>query len=622
MAERLQAEWIVAFVETPAFADAPADVRDRVLAALRLAEQLGAETVTLNGERAAEALLHYARSRNVSKIVIGKQQAPLWKRLLRGSVLDKLIEASGDIEIYAISGEPGPPLQALPRLRKSRDVKGSEYLYAGVIIAVCTAVSVLLRSTLNPVNLVMFYLLGIVSIAMRSSRRVAFLSCLVSVAAFDLFCVPPYLTFSVVDYEYVLTFAVMLIVAVTVCTLTIRVRAQAMQAVDREGRTQALYRLTKAMTADRSNFDTARVAAEITEEVFNCPAVIFLPDTSGKVSFIRRTSNILPIPRAEEGVAQWAFEHKQLAGLGTDTLPGSTALYVPLRASRDVFGVMAVLPRRGGDISPERIHMLEVFASQIALAMERSRISNQAKEAELRVEAEQTRNALLSAVSHDLRTPLASITGAATTLLSHETQMDQTTRHELLDTIAQEAQQLSRLVNNLLDMTRLESGVVELHRDWHSLEEIVGTALNRVDTILGARPVRVQIPEDLPFVLVDDVLIGQVFVNLLENAAKYSPENTDIVISAAAREGQVIVEVADRGPGFTPEDEKRIWEKFYRGAARGTTVQGAGLGLAICRAIVSAHAGTIQAENRAGGGALIRVVLPTGGPPPQVDLDE
>jgi two-component system sensor histidine kinase KdpD len=622
MAERLQAEWIVAFVETPAFASAPEDARDRVLSAIRLAEQLGAETVTLHGEHVADAILQYARSRNVSKIVIGKQQAPLWKRLLRGSVLDKLIEASGDMEIYAISGEPGPPLRSFPHVSPARVVAGREYLFAGVTIAVCTIVSVLLRSVLNPVNLVMLYLLGIIGIAMRSSRRVALLACVVSVAAFDVFCVPPYMTFAVADYEYVLTFAVMLIVAVTISTLTIRIRSQAGQVVEREARTQALYRLTKEMTSDRSNFETARVAADMTQEVFGCPAVIFLPDDSGKVSFSRRTSDHLPIPRAEEGVAQWAFEHKQPAGKGTDTLPGSTALYVPLRASRDVFGVIALLSERAGAMSPEQIHLLDIFASQIALAMERSRISRQAREAELRVKAEETRNSLLSAVSHDLRTPLASITGAATSLLSHGDQMDSTTQHELLDSIAHEAQRLSRLVGNLLDMTRLQSGAVELHRDWHSVEEIAGAALNRVEPMLAGRPVRVQIPADLPLVLVDGVLIGQVLINLLENAAKYSREGTEILISAAACESDVLVEVADRGAGFAPGEEKRVWEKFYRGAIQGTSVRGAGLGLAICRAIITAHMGTIEAENREGGGALIRIVLPTGGQPPQVALDE
>jgi two-component system sensor histidine kinase KdpD len=621
IADRLHAEWITVFVETPAFATAAADARDRVLSSLRLAEQLGAEVVTLQGERVAEALLRYARSRNVSKIVVGKQQAPLWRRLLRGSILDELIETSGDIEIYAISGEPWPPLRVMPVPGSSSRSGVREYAFATVIVVGCTLLSVALRSLLNPVNLVMFYLLGIVAIAMRSGRRVALAACITSVAAFDFFCVPPYLTFAVSDYEYLLTFAVMLVVAVTVSTLTIRIRRQAVYAVEREARTHALYRLTKELTGDLRDFDAARIATEITRQVFGCRVVVFLLDASGKVSFSRRTSDELPIPRSEEGVAQWAVDHKQRAGKGTDTLPGATALYLPLRGSRGMLGVMAVLPENAEMVSPEQIHLLELFAAQIALAMERSHISAEVSQARLRAETEQMRSSLLSAVSHDLRTPLASITGAATSLLSHKHQLDAATQHELLESIAQEAQRLSRLVNNLLDMTRLDSGAVEVRRDWHSLEEIIGAALNRMEPTLGSRPVCLDYSADLPLVAVDDLLLEQVFGNLFENAARYTPEGSEVLVTARSAGDTVIVEVADRGPGFAHGEEKRVWEKFYRGP-HSSGVRGVGLGLAICRALVTAHGGTIEAENRSGGGALFRIVLPTGGRPPDVELDE
>jgi two-component system sensor histidine kinase KdpD len=465
----------------------------------------------------------------------------------------------------------------------------------------------------------MFYLLGIVAIAMRSSRTVALVACFLSVAAFDVFCVPPYLTFAVSDYEYLLTFVVMLVVAVTISTLTIRIRSQAAHAIDRESRTQALYRLTRELSGDHRDFEAARIAAEITHDVFGCQVVIFLPERPGMVSFHRRTTNDLPLPRSEEGVAQWAFDHKQRAGKGTDTLPGSTALYLPLCGSRQVLGVMAVLPEGAETTSPEQIHLLELFATQIALAMERSHISAEAREAKVRVETEQMRSSLLSAVSHDLRTPLASITGAASSLLTHKNQMDPATQQELLESIAQEAHRLSRLVNNLLEMTRLESGAVEVSRGWHSMEEIVGAALNRLESALRSRPVRVDMPAELPLVSVDDVLLEQVFINLLENAVKYTPDGSEILVSATVDGDKVIVEVADQGRGFTPGDEMRVFEKFYRGPAQGA--RGAGLGLAICRAIVTAHGGTIKAENRAEGGALIRIVIPTGGQAPPVTFD-
>jgi two-component system sensor histidine kinase KdpD len=621
IAERLYAEWIVAFVETPAFAGASREARERVLSSLRLAEQLGAETVTLTGTNVAESLLRYARSRNVSKVVIGKQAGPLWKRLLRGSVLDDLIAASGQIEIYAISGEPGPPLRVAPMPARPGRPAWREYAFAAAVIAACTLLSVALRTTLNPVNLVMFYLLGVVAIAMRSSRRVALLASFLSVAAFDVFCVPPYLAFAVSDYQYIVTFSVMLAVGVIVSSLMVRIRMQAAHAVDREARTQALYRLTRQLTGEHRDFEAACIATGITREVFGSPVVVFLPQSPGKISFRRRTTDDLPIPQSEEAVAQWVFDHNQKAGKGTDTLPGATALYLPLRGSRYMLGVMAVIP--GNDMavtSPEQLHLLEVFATQIALAMERSQTAAQAREAQVRIETEQMRNSLLSAVSHDLRTPLASITGAASSLLSHRHQLDAATQNDLLESIAQEAQRLSRLVNNLLEMTRLESGAVEVKRDWHSLEEIVGAALTRLEPLLGHRAIGIRLPPDLPLISVDDVLLEQVFINLLENAAKYTPDNSEIVVSAAPDNDTVIVEIADRGPGFAPGDEKRVWEKFYRGRVEG--VRGAGLGLAICRAIVLAHGGSIEAENRGGGGAIIRFHLPTGGRAPQVNLDE
>lgn len=620
MADRLHAEWIVAFVETPQLASASGEDRDRVLSSLRLAEQLGAETVTLSGSSVSETLLTYARSRNVSRIVVGKHPGPVWKRLLRGSVLDDLIAASGEIDIFAISGEPGGAL-SLPQTSPGASASWREYLRAMSAVGVCTMLCIALRETLDAANLVMFYLIAVVFVAMRSSRRVAVLATVVSVAAFDFFCLPPYLTFAISDYEYVVTLAVMLTIGLVISSLTVRTRMQAAHAVQREARTQALYRLTRELTGDHRDFEAARIATEITREVFGVRVIVFLPEAPGKISFRRRTTDDLPIPRSEEGVAQWCFDHHERAGKGTNTLPGATALYLPLRASRATLGVMAILAERE-DVaqSPEQMHLLEIFASQIALAMERSHAATRAREAQVRIETEQMRSSLLSAVSHDLRTPLATITGAASSLLSHRSQLDDATQTELLESIAQEGQRLGRLVNNLLDMTRLESGAVEVKRDWHSLEEIVGAALRRLEVPPGPRPVIVDLAPDLPLIAVDDVLLEQVFLNLLENAHKYTPEGSEIQVAARLQGKEVVIEVSDRGRGLVAGDETRIFEKFYRGNVE--QARGAGLGLAICRAIVAAHGGSIEAENREGGGAVFRIHVPTGGPPPHVTSDE
>lgn len=621
LADRLQAEWIVAFVETPDYAEAVADVRDRVLSSLRLAEQLGAEVVTLKGGNVAESLLQYARSRNVSKIVLGKQAGPLWRRMWRGSVLDDLIGGSGDIGVIAVSGEAERPASSFRAFTEPAADEWRGYALALAVITGCTILSIALREVLNPVNLVMFFLLGVAAVAMRSSLRAALAASFLSVAAFDFFCVPPYYTFAVADYEYVVTFLVMLFVGVVISTRTVHIRMQAAHAVEREARTQALYRLTKELAGETRWFEAATKATIVTRDVFASKIVLCFPDDAGQVRFAKRTTDDLPMPRSEEGIAQWAFEHGQKAGHGMETLPGASALYLPLKGAQRTLGVMAVVPAAGDLISsPEQQHLLELFAGQTALAIERAQATDAAREAQLQMETEQMRSGLLSAVSHDLRTPLATITGAASSLLDQGGQMTEETRQELMESIEQEADRLSRLVNNLLEMTRLESGSMKLKRDWYPIEEIVGAALHRLDKILKDRTVTSVIPADLPLVSIDDVLIEQLFLNIIENAVKYTPPASPITIEARTAASGVQIEVADSGTGFVPGEENLVWEKFYRG--RNAGARGAGLGLAICHAIVQAHGGKIEAKNRPTGGALIRIWLPLGGTPPEVPVDD
>lgn len=619
IAERLDAEWIVAYVETPAQAGASEETRRRVQSALRLGDRMGAETVTLTGPNVADALLEYARSRNVSRIVLGKQAGPLWKRLWRGSVFDDLVAKSGDIEVIAISGETEAPMLATPQVVRAEQFPWREAAWAAAIVALTTSVSIPLRSVLNPVNLAMFYLLGVVAVAMRSSRRVALFACVLSVAAFDLFCVPPYLTFAVSDYEYLLTFAVMLIVAVLIASLTVRIRLQAEHAVQREARTQALYRLTRQLSSETRWMEAARAATAIAREVFGTRIVLFFPEEGGKISFDQRTTDDLPVPAGEVGIAQWVFDHGQKAGKGTDTLPGACAIYLPLKGSQGQVGVLAVVPAESAHLdSPEQFHLLEIFASQTALAIERAQAAIAAREAQLRAETEQMRSSLLSAVSHDLRTPLAAITGAASSLRSQSQQLSEDTRHELLESIESEAERLSRLVNNLLEMTRIEAGSVQVKREWYPLEELTGAALTRLDRVLESRKVTTRLPPAL-MVSVDAVLFEQVLWNLLENASKYTPAGSPISIAAWEDNEEVAIEISDSGPGFASGEELLVWDKFYRGRAAGA--RGAGLGLPICRAIVTAHGGRIDAANQPEGGAVIRIRLPQPGPPPEVPVD-
>ena len=493
-------------------------------------------------------------------------------------------------------------------MRSTRDA-----LLATAIVVIATIASVLLRDTLAPTNLAMLYLVGVVVVAMRCSRWISVTASFLSVAAFDFFCVPPYLTFAVSDYQYVFTFVGMLVVALVISTQTARLKDHAAQAAVREARTEALYRLSSKLAGEPRVFEAARAAAALAEEVFGARVVMFLPE-DGKLSFRRRTSDVLPVPPSEESIAQWVFDHGHKAGLRTDAHADATALYIPLRGARETFGVLAILPDAVSNVenrifAPEQQQLLEVFAGQTALAIERTLSQRSAEETRVHMQTEQMRSSLLSAMSHDLRTPLASITGAASTLRSQNDRLPLETKQELLESISDEAERLSRLVGNLLDMTRFESGGVELRRDLYPLEEIVGTVLQRMEPQLEGRTVITDLADNLPMVFVDDVLLGQVLWNLLENAAKYTPPGSPLELAAFDEQEAVIIEVRDRGPGIPLGEEERIFEKFYRG--KSDHIRGAGLGLPICRAIVQAHRGTIQALGRQGGGTTFRISLPS-----------
>ncbi len=616
MAEQLGAEWVVAYVETPSQLRLPADARERVNRTLRLAEQLGAETVTLSGNMMSDEILAYARSRNVSKIVIGKPARSLWKRIVLGSIVDALVRGSGEIDIYVISGEKAPETVRFT-LTGPRRADWWGYGVAVAVVALCTAIAWAMFPYFGLSNLVMAYLLGVVGVATRAGRGPTVLASVLSVAAFDFFFVPPYLTFAVSDSEHLVTFAVMLIVAIVTSGMTVRIRAHAEAARERERRTAALYAMSRELASARGVDSLLAIALRHAVEAVGGQVAMLLPDANRHLAVRAAQPPPADTDTSELAVAQWVYEHREMAGLGTTTLPGAKALYLPLIGSRGAVGVMGVRPPGAQSFeAPEQLHLLETFASQTALAIERAILAEEAQIAHVRVEAERLRSSLLSSVSHDLRTPLTSITGAASTLLEADGGLTDAGRRDMVETIAEEAHRLNRLVQNLLEMTRLEAGV-QINKDWHPLEEVVGAALSRLERLLRNHRVEAALPKDLPLVPLDDVLIEQVFVNLLENAAKYTSPGTLIEIGASASEGRVTVEVADRGPGLAPADLERVFEKFYRGVPPGDS-RGAGLGLAICRAIVEVHGGRIWAENRLGGGVAFRFTLPIDGTPPEV----
>ncbi len=615
MAERLGAEWIVAYVETPAQLRLPQDAKDRVIQTLRLAEQLGATTATLSGQRMSEAILAFARDRNVTGIIVGKPTRSLWKRVLIGSIVDALVQGSGEIDIYVISGDRENVRPVAPVGRRAIPTDWPPYLRAAAIVAATTGGAWLMFPFLELANLIMVYLLGIVVVAMQHGRGPSLLASVLSVAALDFFFVPPYFTFAVSDVRYLFTFAVMLIVGFVISGLTVRIRAQALAAREREQRTAALYAMSRDLASTRGVDSLLAIAVRHIAEVFRCEVAVLRPDPSGRLAVRSGGAAGFQIDERELAVARWVYEHRQSAGLGTATLPGASALYLPLAASRGPVGVLGVRPpdRHAFD-APDQLHQLETFANQTALAIERALLAEETQDAEVRIETERLRNSLLSSVSHDLKTPLATITGAVSTILEDGGRLDAQTRQELLESVRDEAERLNRLVQNLLEMTRLESGALKLRKEWHPLEEVIGAALSRLGQRLAGRRVRTRVPEDLPLVAIDDVLIEQVLINLLDNALKYTPTTSPIDIVATAMDGTVTVEVADRGPGLPPGEEDKVFEKFYRAGPAGE--RGAGLGLAICQGIVRAHGGRIWAQNLPEGGVAFLFTLPVGDAPP------
>jgi two-component system sensor histidine kinase KdpD len=613
MAEGLEAEWIVAYVETPAQTHLTPGARDRVAQAMRLAEQLGAETHTLTGARMSDEILAFARARNVSKIVVGKPERPLWKRIAMGSIVDTLVQGSGEIDVYVISGDRDDSRPIPPRPWQ-RQTDWAPYAAALASVAISTAIDWAMFPYFALSNLIMVYLLSVIIVATRYGRGPSLLASVLSVAAFDFFFVPPYFTFAVSDTQYLVTFAVMLVVALVISSLAVRIRAQAEFARERERRMAALYAMSRELAGTRGVRELREVAVRHISEVFRTQVVMLLPQPDGRLAPDEAAQ--FPMDVSELAVGQWVHEHGQVAGQGTDTLPGASALYLPLTGSRGSVGVLGLRPQDPRPLqAPEQLHQLEAFASQTALAIERARLAEDAERAQVRAETERLRNSLLSSVSHDLRTPLASITGAASTLLENEAGLDAGTRRDLLETLHEEADRLNRLVQNLLEMTRLESGALQVQTEWHSVEEVVGAALGRFGKALAQRPVTTRVPPELPLVPMDDVLIEQVLINLIDNALKYTPAESPIEVTAEDGGGAVLIEVADRGPGLRPGEERRIFEKFQRAEA-GPTVRGAGLGLAICRGIVHAHGGRIWAENRPGGGVTVRFTLPVKEAPP------
>ena len=614
MASALRAEWLAVHVES-AIAISHA-AQHQLVTNLRLAEQLGAETVTLAGRNAAEEIIDYARDRNVTKIVAGKTETPRWRTLLFGSFLDSLLRLSGEIDVYVIRGQgESAPQTAIPA---PQPFDWRPYGWTTLIVAFTGLLSAgMFWLELTEANIAMTFLLGVVVAAARFGRWPGIYASIVSVLLFDYCFVPPQFTLAVSDAQYVITFGVMLGISLGISTLTARIRGQVIAARQQQRRAETLYRLSKQLAAVSGSEFLIHLAAKQIAELCPGDVLVYLRTAGGPLQLLVGVKTEFARQPNSLGVAQWVIGNEQTAGLGTATLPQAGGMFLPLLGTQTTLGVLAVCPDDRELLrSPEQRQMLEACAGQLALALERDQLALEAGRVLLQAETERLRSSLLSSVSHDLRTPLASIAGASSTLLV--SQVNGNDRRELLQSIYDESHRLSRLVDNLLEMTKIEAAGLQVHKQWEVVEEIVGAALHRLDAALAGRTVQLEIPAELPMVEMDGLLIEQVLVNLLDNALKYTPPGSPLEIHAAHDGRRLTLSIRDHGPGIPTGDERRIFEKFYRsgGDDAHARSRGSGLGLAICKAIVETHGGEIQAANHPAGGACFTLTLPASKLPP------
>jgi two-component system, OmpR family, sensor histidine kinase KdpD len=629
LAAALKADWLAVYVETPKLQRLSDDIRKRTLDALKLASELGAETVTLDGADAAATLVDYARMRNVSKLVASASITQGWRRFVGESVSERIIAQAADIDVTLISSSAGDEPRRAATQSAQLHSPPRTYAYALAIGAGITLVaSVLAARDFAITNLVMLYLLGVIFAAAKLGRGPGVMLSFLSVAAFDFFFVPPMLSFSVTDTQYLLTFMVMLLTSLTISHLTSSLRREARIASQRERRTSAMYAMTKELAAALMTEQIIEIGTRHVAEIFQAKVAMLLPDGAEKVRQKvgePQPDVTLDADRIDTDIAQWVYDQQKPAGRGTETLPAAVALYLPLKAPMRTRGVLALSTQREAELAvPEQRRMIETFAAQIALALERVHYVEIAQDALVNMESERLRNSLLSAISHDLRTPLTSIVGFASVL---EEQSKGEASHELAHAIHEEALRMSGLVTNLLDMARLQAGAIRLNRQWSMLEETIGAALGTSRRTLAGRSVQVRVPANLPLLELDAVLMERLFANLLENAAKYTPPGTPIQIGASEEGAFVRVFIDDEGPGVPSGAPSRLFDKFTRGEKE-SALPGIGLGLAICRAIVEAHGGQIGVENRADAegrvlGARFWFTLPASEtPPPQLPEDD
>lgn len=606
LAAQLDVPWHAVHVEA---AGSAARQRQDALRVLKLAQELGATTATLSAQAIAPALIRYAREHNLARLVMGRPERR-WRWPGQGNIGDRIEAEADDLEVLRIALPRTHSVKpaAAPRPVGRARISWNGYVAALAACALTALLATPLLGVLELTNIVMLFLLAVIGIALMYGRGPAVFASFVGVGLFDFFFVPPRFSFAVTDAQYLLTFAVMLVVALVVGQLMAGLKIQVDAVTEREQRVSGLYEMSRDLSAALTVEQVAEIGERFLAVEFGVKTAVLVADEHDQLKVLTGATTEVDL-----GVAQWAFERGEAAGRGTDTLPASKCLVLPLKATMRLRGVLAVELQASGLLSPEQRRLLDTCASLMAISVERIHYIDVAQQTTLQMESERLRNSLLSTISHDLRTPLASLVGLADTVqLTQPPPTDE--QRELVLSMRHSAMRMTALVNNLLDMARLESGAVQLNRQWQPLEEVVGSALGASAALLAGRPLKVHLAPDLPLLQLDAVLIERVLCNLLENAAKYTPPQTPVSIEARAESDVVVLTVSDQGPGLPSGREEAIFEKFERGKKEGAA-SGVGLGLAICRAIMHAHGGSIRGETRATGGASFILTLPRGEPP-------
>ncbi|MBI5163457.1 MAG: sensor histidine kinase KdpD [Magnetospirillum sp.] len=619
-AERRGAAWVAVTVETAqAHAATEAD-RDRVDGAMRLAAQLGGEAVTLQGDDVVDSVLTYAREHNCTQIVVGRARRAGWFGRVGPSVTDRLIERAGDFTVVLVGGEENEKPKPFVATGKPQDGRRLllGYLFAFTATVAATALGFVIDMALPVANISVAYLMAVLVVAMRSGLRAGILASVWSFLAFNFFFTEPRFTFAITDTQNILTVVFFLIAAVIVSNMAARLRAQIQATRESARRTTNLYDFGRKITAAATLDDVVWAVVHHVAATIHGRSLVLMPGEGG----LAIAAGYPPEDQIDDksaGAADWAWAHGKPAGRGSATLPSADWLFLPLKTARGPVGVMGVQMLEDADMpSADQLRLLETLADQAAVAIERTTLVADIETARVATERERLRAALLSSLSHDLRTPLVSIMGAASTMLSYDDSLDGASRRDLTQTIQDEAERLNRFVQNLLDMTKLGSGALKPRVDWVDLNDVVAAAVKRTERLARHHSIRVDIDPRMPLLCLDAVLMEQVFFNLLDNACKYAPPNTPVKVWALRTPERISIEVADQGPGIPPEDRDKVFDMFYRIQSGDSQIAGTGLGLAICRGIVEAHGGTIKAEpGLHGTGTCIIIHLPL---PPDLDL--